>query len=79
MPMKNSQARLVFRIVAAPVAVLTWVSAVALGFHALTSGDFKQLAGSLVVCLLASLFTLVAFRGEAPRWLYVVFMWGERP
>jgi hypothetical protein len=78
MPMKNSQARFVFRILAAPVAVLTWLAAVAFGFYAV-AGDFKHLIGSLVVCLLASLFTLVAFRGEAPRWLYSMFTWGERP
>jgi arginine exporter protein ArgO len=77
--MRNSQARFVFRVLAAPVAALTWFGAVAVGFHAVASGDFKQLVGALVGCLLASLFTLVAFRGEAPRWLYAMFTWGERP
>jgi len=78
MPMKNSQARFVFRLLAGPVAVLTWLAAFAFGFHAVANGEFKQLLGSMVVCLLASVFTLVALRGKAPYWLYVVFTRGER-
>src|SRR5437870_9677387 len=66
-PMKNNQARLLFRIPAAPVAVLACLAALVLGFQAIASGDFKRIAGVLLVCLLALLFTLVAcatkFRG----------------
>jgi len=77
--MKDNQARSLFRVLAAPVAVLTLRAALLLGFRAIASGDFRQAVGALIVCLLALLFTLVAFKGQVPRWLYFVFTWGERP
>lgn len=77
--MKNNQARSLFRPFAAAVALLMWVAALLFGFQAIVCRDLKQVAGSVVACLLALLFTFVAFKGEAPRWLYFIFTWGERP
>jgi hypothetical protein len=77
--MKNNQARLLFRILAAPVAGLAWLVALLLLFQAIAAGDFKRIVGGLLVCLLALLFTFVAVKGDVPRWLYFIFTWGERP
>ena len=79
MPMRSSQARFVFRILAAPVAVLLWLEALLFALQAIARGDFKQTVVSLLVCLLALLFTVVVFKGQAPRWLYLIFTWGQRP
>jgi len=79
MPMRSNQARFVFRILAGPVAALMWLAALLFGLQAIARGDFKQTVGCLVVCLLASLFTFAIFKGRAPRWLYFIFTWGQRP
>jgi hypothetical protein len=77
--MRNDQARFGFRLLAGPVAVLSWLTALVFGFQAILSGNFKHVLGTLFVCLLALLFTLVAFKGRASRWLYFIFTWGHRP
>jgi arginine exporter protein ArgO len=77
--LRNNQARFVFRILAVPVALLIWFVALVFGFQGLASGDFKQVAASFIGCLLAVMFTWAAFRGQAPRWLYLIFTWGGRP
>jgi hypothetical protein len=77
--MRNNQARFLFRMLAAPVAALTWLEALLLLFRAMATGDVERIVGCLVVCLLALLFTFVAIRGDVPRWLYWVFTWGGRP
>lgn len=77
--MRNNRARFSFRILAAPVALLPWLAALLVGFEALARGDFKHAVASGLVCLLALLFTFVAFRGHGPPWLYFIFTWGQRP
>jgi len=78
-PIRNDQARFFFRILAGPVAVLMWLAALLLGFQAIARRDVEQTVVSLVVCLLALLFTFVILKGRAPRWLYFILTWGERP
>ena len=77
--MKSNQARSLFRILAAVAAAVMAFATLLIGFGAIARGDVQRVAGSLVTGLLAMLFTFVPFKGEAPRWLYVMFTWGERP
>jgi hypothetical protein len=49
--MRSNQARFLFRIFAAPVAVVAWLAGLLLMIQAMARGDFRDAAMSVPACL----------------------------